>query len=66
MRQAREQYAARLLFLFLGFDIGRAFVRTAFRAEAVWLAQGAALRACDQVNGRQGVMGAAAIAAALR
>jgi hypothetical protein len=54
-----------LFFFFLRFDEAGSLVGAAFWAEVMRLAQGAALRAGDQVDGGQRIMGAAAIAAAL-
>jgi hypothetical protein len=53
-----------LLLFFLGFGEACTLVGAAFGADVMRLAQGAALRAGNQVNGWQRIMGAAAIAPA--
>jgi hypothetical protein len=61
---ATSRWAGGLLLLFLHRDVGDAFIRAAVEAEAMRLAQRAALRALHEVHRRQRVMGASSIAAA--
>jgi hypothetical protein len=61
---ATSRWAGDLLLLFLHCDVGNAFVRAAVEAEAMRLAQRAALRALHEVHRRQRVMGASSIATA--
>ena len=61
---ATSRWAGDLLLLFLHCDVSDAFVRAAVEAEAMRLAQRAALRALHEVHRRQRVMGASSIATA--
>ena len=61
---ATSRWAGDLLLLFLHFDESFAFIRAAFRADVVRLAQRAAFRAPNQVHRRQSIVGTSSIATA--
>ena len=63
--QRAEPLGLWLLGFYLHFNEGFALIRSTFRADMMRHAQRATLRAANKVDGRQGIMRATAIAAAL-